>query len=62
MSEESDPFECRLTFLSLLTKLNASQQAIQKVANYAMRHRKLSEDLYSCLIEQLEQVRSFFLL
>jgi CTD kinase subunit gamma len=57
MSEESDPFECRLTFLSLLNKLNASQQAIQKVANYAMRHRKLSEDLYSCIIEELEQVR-----
>ncbi|EIE80492.1 hypothetical protein G6F46_003441 [Rhizopus delemar] len=55
MAEESDPFECRLTFLSLLQKLNASQQSIHKVANYAMRHRKLSEDLYSCLIEELEQ-------
>ncbi|CAO3651111.1 unnamed protein product [Mucor hiemalis] len=55
MSEDSDPFQCRLDFLALLTKLNASQHAIQKVANYAMRHRRLSEDLYSCLIEQLEQ-------
>ncbi|KAG1469656.1 hypothetical protein G6F56_003133 [Rhizopus delemar] len=55
MAEESDPFECRLTFLSLLQKLNASQQSIHKVATYAMRHRKLSEDLYSCLIEELEQ-------
>ncbi|CEG64016.1 hypothetical protein G6F70_001344 [Rhizopus microsporus] len=55
MAEESDPFECRLTFLSLLQKLNASQQSIHKVASYAMRHRKLSEDLYSCLIEVLEQ-------
>lgn len=63
MSEDSDPFQCRLDFLALLTKLNASQHAIQKVANYAMRHRRLSEDLYSCLIEQLEQVREtpFFL-
>jgi hypothetical protein len=62
MADESDPFECRLTFSSLLTKLNASQQAIQKVANYAMRHKNLSEDLYSCIIEVLEQVRdlSFF--
>lgn len=58
MSEDSDPFQCRLDFLALLTKLNASQHAIQKVANYAMRHRRLSEDLYSCLIEQLEQVRN----
>lgn len=57
MAEESDPFECRLTFLSLLQKLNASQQSIHKVATYAMRHRKLSEDLYSCLIEELEQVK-----
>ncbi|KAG2197936.1 CTD kinase subunit gamma CTK3-domain-containing protein [Mucor mucedo] len=55
MADESDPFECRLMFSSLLTKLNASQQAIQKVANYAMRHRNLSEDLYSCIIEVLEQ-------
>ncbi|CAO3684774.1 unnamed protein product [Rhizopus stolonifer] len=55
MAEELDPFECRLTFLSLLQKLNASQQSIHKVATYAMRHRKLSEDLYSCLIEELEQ-------
>ncbi|KAG2190601.1 hypothetical protein INT46_005216 [Mucor plumbeus] len=55
MSEESDPFECRLTFLALLKKVNASQQSIHKVAIYAMRHRNLSEDLYNCLIEQLEQ-------
>ena len=62
MSEESDPFECRLTFLALLKKVNASQQSIHKVAIYAMRHRNLSEDLYNCLIEQLEQVRYFSLL
>ncbi|KAI7901983.1 CTD kinase subunit gamma CTK3-domain-containing protein [Cokeromyces recurvatus] len=55
MSEESDPFECRLHFLSLLNKLNASQQSIHKVAIFAMRHRKLSEDLYNCLLEQLEK-------
>ncbi|GAA5801224.1 CTD kinase subunit gamma CTK3-domain-containing protein [Helicostylum pulchrum] len=55
MADESDPFECRLIFSSLLGKLNASQQAIQKVANYAMRHKNLSEDLYSCIIEVLEQ-------
>lgn len=53
---DSDPFECRLTFLSLLEKLNASQQSIHKVATYAVRHRQLSEDLYSCLLEELEQV------
>ncbi|KAJ2960004.1 hypothetical protein NQZ79_g4599 [Umbelopsis isabellina] len=52
---DDDPFECRLQFTALLQKLNASQQSIQKVANYAMRHRRLSEDLYSCVIEELEQ-------
>jgi CTD kinase subunit gamma len=61
MSEESDPFECRLTFLHLLRKVNASQQSIHKVAIYAMRHRKVSEDLYSCLIEELEKVRFRFI-
>ncbi|KAJ8657231.1 hypothetical protein O0I10_007047 [Lichtheimia ornata] len=52
---DSDPFECRLTFLSLLEKLNASQQSITKVANYAVRHRKVAEDLYRCLVDELEQ-------
>lgn len=60
MGDESDPFECRLVFSELLSKLNATQQAIQKAANYAMRHKNLSEDLYSCIIEVLEQVRIFF--
>ncbi|KAF7726522.1 hypothetical protein EC973_008653 [Apophysomyces ossiformis] len=55
MAEESDPFECRLNFLALLNKLNASQQSIYKVANYAMRHRRLAEDLYSCLIDELDK-------
>lgn len=57
MSEDSDPFECRLQFISLLSKVSASQQSIHKVAIYAMRHKKLSEDLYSCLIEELERVK-----
>ncbi|KAI8150200.1 CTD kinase subunit gamma CTK3-domain-containing protein [Fennellomyces sp. T-0311] len=52
---DSDPFECRLNFLALLEKLNASQHSIQKVANYAVRHRNLAEDLYSCLLEQLDK-------
>ncbi|KAF9092515.1 hypothetical protein BGX23_004227 [Mortierella sp. AD031] len=55
---EVDPFEARLEFLSLLGKLNASQHSIQKVGNFAMRNRKLHEDLYSCIIEELEQTKS----
>ncbi|ORX54054.1 hypothetical protein DM01DRAFT_315989 [Hesseltinella vesiculosa] len=49
-----DPFECRLQFISLLKKLNASQQSIQKATRYAMKHRQLSEDLYSCFLEELD--------
>lgn len=55
---EVDPFEARLEFLSLLGKLNASQHSIQKVGNFAMKNRKLHEDLYNCIIEELEQVRT----
>jgi hypothetical protein len=56
---EVDPFEARLEFLSLLAKLNASQHSIQKVGSFAMRNRNLYEDLYSCIIEELEQVRLY---
>ncbi|KAI9317968.1 CTD kinase subunit gamma CTK3-domain-containing protein [Dichotomocladium elegans] len=52
---DSDPFECRLNFLNLLEKLNASQQSIHKVALYAIRHKKVAEDLYRCLVDALEQ-------
>ncbi|KAI8605885.1 CTD kinase subunit gamma CTK3-domain-containing protein [Dissophora ornata] len=55
---EVDPFEARLEFLGLLGKLNASQHSIQKVGNFAMRNRNLYEDLYSCIVEQLEQTPS----
>ncbi|KAF9347559.1 hypothetical protein BGX26_000968 [Mortierella sp. AD094] len=55
---EVDPFEARLEFLGLLSKLNASQHSIQKVGNFAMRNRNLHEDLYSCIIEELEQAPS----
>ena len=54
-----------MNFLGLLSKLNASQHSIQKVASFAMRHRSLHEDLYNCIIEALDQVTiflSFFLL
>ncbi|CAO3594286.1 unnamed protein product [Absidia cylindrospora] len=50
-----NPFECRLQFISLLKKLNASQQSIQKTAQFAIKHRPLSEDLYSCLLEEIEK-------
>ncbi|KAF9936450.1 hypothetical protein BGZ65_002367, partial [Modicella reniformis] len=54
-ASEVDPFEARLEFLGLLGKLNASQHSIQKVGNFAMRNKNFHEDLYSCIIEELEQ-------
>ena len=48
-----DPFEARLHFLQLLRKLNASQQSIQKVVVYAIKHSsRAGEDLWDCVIEE----------
>ncbi|KAG0015629.1 hypothetical protein BGZ81_011590 [Podila clonocystis] len=47
-----------MNFLGLLSKLNASQYSIQKVASFAMRHRSMHEDLYNCIIEALDQTPS----
>ncbi|KAF9279090.1 hypothetical protein BGZ74_002932 [Mortierella antarctica] len=55
---ELDPFEARVNFLGLLSKLNASQHSIQKVASFAMRYRSMHEDLYNCIIEALDQTPS----
>lgn len=49
-----------MNFLGLLSKLNASQHSIQKVASFAMRHRSMHEDLYNCIIEALDQVTIIF--
>jgi CTD kinase subunit gamma len=51
-----DPFEARLTFLDLLSRLTAAQPTIQRAAQYALRHEELCEDLYSCVLEELDQV------
>ncbi len=52
-----DPFEVRLHFLSLLRKLNASQQSIQTVTSYAAKHAKrCGEDLWDCVMEECGKV------
>ena len=53
---DMDPFEARLEFGALLSRLNASQHSIQKVGNFAMKNRDLYEDLYNCITEELEKV------
>ncbi|KZT04837.1 uncharacterized protein LAESUDRAFT_657250 [Laetiporus sulphureus 93-53] len=51
-----DPFEVRLQFLSLLRKLNASQQSIQKVVGYALKYFSgCGEDLWDCIVEECQK-------
>ncbi|KAK7206167.1 CTD kinase subunit gamma CTK3-domain-containing protein [Myxozyma melibiosi] len=50
-----DAFEARLMFTDLLRRLNASVQSATKCAQFAVRNKDLCEDLYSCIIEELDQ-------
>lgn len=54
----ADPFEVRMRFTNQLQHLNASVTSAQKAANYALKYREMDEDLHSCILEQLERVRS----
>ncbi|KAI0177289.1 CTD kinase subunit gamma [Pestalotiopsis sp. NC0098] len=51
----ADPFEVRMRFSGQLQHLNASVVSAQKAAQYAMKHSDMSEDLHSCILEQLEK-------
>src|SRR5271154_1547242 len=48
-----DPFEGRLQFLDQLRHLSASQSSATKLSQFALKHRALHEDLYSCILEEL---------
>ncbi|PCH35507.1 hypothetical protein WOLCODRAFT_125905 [Wolfiporia cocos MD-104 SS10] len=51
-----DPFEVRIQFLSLLRKLNASQQSIQKVVGFALKfYSGCGEDLWDCIVEECQK-------
>ncbi|KAH7929564.1 hypothetical protein BV22DRAFT_1029421 [Leucogyrophana mollusca] len=51
-----DPFEVRMQFLSLLRKLNATQQSIQKVVSYALKYfSRCGEDLWDCIVEECQK-------
>lgn len=52
---DMDPFDARLYFISLLKKVNASQQSIQSCTTFALRHNKYYEDLYRCILEVMEK-------
>ncbi|KAK3073696.1 hypothetical protein LTR53_004511 [Teratosphaeriaceae sp. CCFEE 6253] len=51
----ADPFEVRMRFTSLLHHLNASTTSAAKTAAYALRYAEYSDDLHSCILEQLER-------
>ncbi|CAK4020440.1 related to CTD kinase subunit gamma [Lecanosticta acicola] len=51
----ADPFEVRMRFTSQLQHLNASTSSATKAANYALRFGEFSDDLHSCILEQLER-------
>lgn len=51
----ADPFEVRMRFTSQLQHLNASTSSALKAAHYALKHAAYSDDLHSCILEQLER-------
>lgn len=51
----ADPFEIRMRFTSQLQHLNASTTSATKAANYALKYSEFSDDLHSCILEQLER-------
>nr|POE69084.1 ctd kinase subunit gamma [Quercus suber] len=51
----ADPFEVRMRFTSHLQHLNASTTSATKTANYALKYSEFSDDLHSCILEQLER-------
>lgn len=51
----ADPFEVRMRFTSQLQHLNASTTSATKAANYALKYAEFSDDLHSCILEQLER-------
>ena len=51
-----DPFEARVRFSNMLDRMNASLNSSQKAAQFATKHVHLSDDLHSCILEQLEKV------
>lgn len=53
----ADPFEVRMRFTKQLQHMNASVTAAQKASQYALKYKDMDEDLHSCIVEQLEQVR-----
>ncbi|KAJ1986716.1 hypothetical protein H4R33_003202 [Dimargaris cristalligena] len=52
--DDIDPFEARLTFVEMLSKVTANIQTTQRPVTFAMRHVSLYEDLYQCILERMD--------
>ncbi|ORY85008.1 CTD kinase subunit gamma CTK3-domain-containing protein, partial [Protomyces lactucae-debilis] len=50
----------RMQFLDLLKRLQASQASQLKTAQFALRHKSFDEDLFSCILEELEMATTSF--
>lgn len=50
-----DPFDARMRFTQQLQHLSASTTSAAKAANFALKHVEYSDDLHSCILEQLER-------
>ncbi|KAI0628438.1 CTD kinase subunit gamma CTK3-domain-containing protein [Trametes polyzona] len=51
-----DPFEVRMQFLTLLRRLDASQQSIKKIVGFAVKYfPSCGEDLWDCLLEECQK-------
>lgn len=57
-STMADPFEVRMRFTNQLQHLNASVTSSQKAAQYALKYKDMDEDLHSCILEQVEKVKT----
>ncbi|KAL8293051.1 hypothetical protein RQP46_000745 [Phenoliferia psychrophenolica] len=52
-----DPFEVRMTFIGLLSKLTSSLASIQRVSAFALKHGpKCGDDIWDCLVDEASQV------
>ncbi|GAA5923379.1 uncharacterized protein JCM15063_003627 [Sporobolomyces koalae] len=49
-----DPFEVRMQFLTLISRVNSSLQSLSKVSHFALRHAdKCSDDIWDCYLDEL---------
>lgn len=54
----ADPFEVRVKFSGMLQKLPASTGPMTKAALFFLKHPDQHEDLHSCILENIDEVRA----